>query len=57
MKVEKKKRNVGLRCKHFRFFAHSKRSGRNYIIKKEIAFFFFFTEYDILKINIFVTIF
>ena len=35
----------------FSFFAHSKGSGMNKLR------FFFFTEYDILQINIFVTIF
>ena len=43
--------NGSIRISEFQFFAHSKGSGMNKLR------FFFFTEYDILQINIFVTIF
>ena len=44
-------RGLVIRISEFQFFAHSKGSGMNKLR------FFFFTEYDILQINIFVTIF
>ena len=44
-------RGLVIRISEFQFFAHSKDSGMNKLR------FFYFTEYDILQINIFVTIF